>query len=94
MIPRLAALTLGYGCLAVGVIGLILPVVHGTMFTVAGLVILSPHQRWAAALLERLKRQHPRVRALVDRGERFTQRLLRRLTVKFGRMLRPARGRA
>ena len=55
MILRIATLSLGYGCLAIGVIGLILPIVHGTLFFVAGLVILSRHEPWAAALLERLK---------------------------------------
>lgn len=92
MILRLATLGLGYGLLTIGVIGLILPIIHGTLFFIAGLVILSRREPWAAALLERLKARHPRVRSLVERAERFTQRGMRRLTVRLGRLLKPARG--
>ncbi len=92
MILRIATLTLGYGCLAFGVIGVILPIVHGTLFVIAGLVILSRHEPWAAALLERLKGRHPRVRSVIERGERLTQRWMRRATVRIGRLLKQARG--
>jgi uncharacterized membrane protein YbaN (DUF454 family) len=91
MIIRLATLGLGYGFIAFGVVGIILPVLHGTLFLVIGLAILSRREPWARAVLERLKRQHPRVRTIVGRGERLTQRWLRLATVKIGRLLRPAR---
>jgi uncharacterized membrane protein YbaN (DUF454 family) len=92
MILRLTSLGLGYGFIALGVIGVILPILHGTLFVVAGLVILSRHEPWAAALLARLKNRHPRIRSVIDRGERLTQRWMRRATVKVGRLLKPARG--
>lgn len=92
MILRVVNLGLGYGFIAVGVVGVILPILHGALFVVAGLVILSRHQPWAAAVLERLKSRHPRVRSVIDRGERLTQRWMRRATVRIGRLLKPARG--
>lgn len=92
MILRLTTLGLGYGLLTIGVIGLILPLVHGTLFFIAGLVILSRREPWAAALLERLKARHPRVRSVIGKGERLTQRWMRRFTVWLGRRLKPARG--
>lgn len=91
MIIRLATLTVGYGFLAFGILGVILPVLHGTLFVVVGLAILSRHAPWARRLLERLKERHPKVRTVIDRGERLTQRWLRLIIVRIGRLLRPAR---
>ena len=90
MVLRVVNLGLGYGFIAFGIVGVILPVLHGTLFVIAGLVILSRHEPWAGAVLERLKGGHPRVRAVIDRGERLTQRWMRRLTVKVGRLVKPA----
>jgi len=91
MITRIATLSLGYGFLVLGIVGIVLPVLHGMLFLVVGLAILSRHALWARRLLERMKRQHPRVRAVIDRGERLTQRWLRVATVRIGRWFRPAR---
>jgi uncharacterized membrane protein YbaN (DUF454 family) len=91
MIIRVVTLGLGYTFLVLGVIGIVLPVLHGMLFLVVGLAILSRHALWARRLLERLKRQHPRVRTVIDRGERLTQRWLRVATVRIGRWLRPVR---
>jgi uncharacterized membrane protein YbaN (DUF454 family) len=91
MIIRLVSLTLGYSLLAIGIVGVILPILHGMLFVVMGLAVLSRHAPWARRVLERLKRQHPRVRAVIDRGERLTQRWLRIATVRVGRWFKPAR---
>lgn len=91
MIMRLVTVSAGYGLLAFGIIGVVLPVLHGMLFVVIGLALLSRHEPWARAMLERLKRQHPRLRSIVDRGERLTQRWFRRAVVKVGRWLKPAR---
>ena len=91
MIIRLANLSLGYGFIALGGGGIILPVLHGMLFLVIGLVILGRHEPWARAVLERLKSRHPRLRTIVTRGERLTQRWLRLATVKVGRWFKPAR---
>ena len=91
MIIRLATLSVGYGLLLFGIVGLILPVLHGAIFAIAGLALLSRHAVWARNLLERLKRWHPRMRVMIDRGERLTERWLRRAIVKVGRWFKPAR---
>ncbi len=93
MILRAVNLGLGYGLIALGVVGVILPILHGTLFVVAGLVVLARHEPWAAAVLARLKGRHPKIRAVIERGERLTQRWTRRAAVKVGRLLKPsARG--
>jgi uncharacterized membrane protein YbaN (DUF454 family) len=83
---RLAAIGLGYGLLTLGVIGLLVPVLHGTIFFVIGLLILSRHAQWAARWLDWLKRRHPRAesliqssQAIVDRCEQWAAARLRRL---------------
>ena len=91
MIIRLATLGIGYGFLAFGILGMILPVLHGTLFVVVGLAILSRHAPWARRVLEHLKQRHPKVRAVIDRGERLTQRWVRIAIVRVGRLFRPAR---
>ena len=42
---RLASIGLGYGLLTLGVIGMIVPILHGAIFLVIGLLILSRHTR-------------------------------------------------
>ncbi|MFO1075388.1 MAG: PGPGW domain-containing protein [Geminicoccaceae bacterium] len=91
MIIRIATVSAGYAFLAFGVIGIIVPVLHGMLFLVVGLALLARHEPWARAVLERLKRQHPRVRAIIDRGERLTQRWFRLALVRIGRWFKPAR---
>lgn len=91
IIVRLVSLCLGYGLLAVGVLGVILPVLHGTLFVVVGLALLAPHAPWARRLLGRLKAGHPRLRDIIDRGERLTRRGVRTATVRVGRLFRAAR---
>ena len=50
MMIRLASIGLGYGLLTLGVIGLIVPVLHGAIFFVVGLLILSRHARMGRPL--------------------------------------------
>ena len=89
MMLRLASIGLGYGLLTLGVIGLIVPVLHGAIFLVTGLLILSRHAVWAARALDWLKRRHPKAEALIERGEGLVDRgeqwLMARLGHLFGR---------
>ena len=89
MMLRLASIGLGYGLLTLGVIGLIVPVLHGAIFIVTGLLVLSRHAAWAQRALDWLKRRHPRIERLVERGEGLVERgeqwLMLRLKPLFGR---------
>jgi uncharacterized protein len=86
MMVRLAAIGLGYGLLTLGVIGLIVPVLHGTIFFVVGLLILSRHAAWAARWLDWLKRRHPKVESLIERGEVIVGRGEQWAMAKLGRL--------
>lgn len=47
----------GWICLGVGVFGIILPIIPGIPFLVAGLVLLSTEYRWVRSLLIWIKRK-------------------------------------
>lgn len=74
MMIRLASIGLGYSLVTLGVIGIIVPVLNGTVFLVFGLLILSRHTRWAASWLEWLKARNARLASLIGRGESWVDR--------------------
>lgn len=58
----LAEWILGIGCLILGVIGWILPIMQGWLFIFLGLALLSRHALWARRLNENLKGMGRRVK--------------------------------
>ena len=86
MMLRLASIGLGYSLLTLGVIGLIVPVLHGAIFFVIGLLILSRHAAWAARALDWLKWRHPKVQGLIERGEGLIDRGEQWFLARFGRL--------
>ena len=64
---RIASIGLGYSLVTLGVIGIIVPVLNGTVFLIFGLLILSRHTRWAAAWLDWLKGRNARLGSLIER---------------------------
>jgi uncharacterized protein len=60
---RLAAIAVGWLCVALGIAGLFLPFLQGILFLLMGLVILSKEYRWARKLLSRLRSRFPRLDA-------------------------------
>ncbi len=71
---RLASIGLGYGFLALGVIGLFLPIFQGGLFLFFGLLILARHTDWAQRLLTWLKQRHPTLHRLIERAEILLER--------------------
>jgi uncharacterized protein len=63
---RLLVLLAGWGFLLLGVIGLILPVLHGTLFVLVGLVILSSQYAWARLSLMKLRKRFPKAGRAAD----------------------------
>ncbi len=85
---RLASIGIGYGLLTLGVIGVIVPVLHGAIFFIVGLLILSRHTAWAIRWLDWLKRRHPKVQDLIERGEGIVERWERWAVARLGRLFR------
>jgi uncharacterized membrane protein YbaN (DUF454 family) len=79
--------SLGYGFLVLGVIGVLLPVLQGSVCFVIGLAILSRHAPWAERLMHRLKRRFPRIGHLIDMGEARAEAYWERITAWFRRWM-------
>jgi hypothetical protein len=56
---KLVVLLLGWGFVALGVVGLFLPVLQGMLFLLIGLFILSSEYVWAHRLLEKVRNRFP-----------------------------------
>jgi uncharacterized membrane protein YbaN (DUF454 family) len=50
----------GFGLVALGVLGLVLPVMPGWILLIPGVVILARHYRWARRLLALVQRKRHR----------------------------------
>ena len=85
-LKRWALIALGYFFLVFGVIGIILPVLHGTIFFFMGLAILSQEVDWARHLRQRIAERFPRFHQIsVEaefRAQRWTKHLVRRFRRK------------
>lgn len=55
-------ITLGFISLVVGLIGWILPIMHGTLFVVVGLLLLTSHSKMARNLVTRFMNRHPKIK--------------------------------
>jgi len=76
---RLGLQALGYAFLALGVVGVFLPIFQGGLFFFIGLAILARTSPWAARLLARLERRFPRTaRRLAETEARARAWLARR----------------
>lgn len=79
-LTRLALLTVGWALVALGVVGLFLPVLQGVLFILAGLSILSHESKTAKRWLERLRTRFPKADARLHVwGERLRSILRRRV---------------
>jgi uncharacterized protein len=73
-IKRPLMLALGYAFLALGVLGMFLPILQGFLFLFIGLAILARHAAWARLLRRRLVARYPRLGAKMDEAERAAHR--------------------
>lgn len=56
---KLVLLLLGWGFVALGVVGLFLPVLQGVLFLLIGLFLLSSEYVWAHRVLEKIRNRFP-----------------------------------
>lgn len=91
---KLAMLSLGYGFLVLGVLGLFLPFLQGFLFLLVGLLILAKHAPWAERAIARLKRTHPRAAEMIGQAESMAERWMHRTAEWFRGLWRKVIGRA
>ena len=71
---------LGWSFVALGVIGLFVPVVQGVLFLLIGLFVLSSKYSWARRLLHQLKRRFPSLARRSDEAARRAHEAFARLS--------------
>lgn len=84
-LQRIGVLFAGWLCILLGIIGGLLPVVQGWIFTVAGLLILSSEYEWAHDLLVWFRKRFPRMGAAMDKAAVKAQALKTKMTAPFRR---------
>lgn len=75
---RWAILIAGWGFLALGIPGLVLPILQGWLFIIIGLALLSREYHWARRLLERARQRFPRLAEKVEQAEDYIRKKFRR----------------
>lgn len=63
---RFVVLIAGWGFIALGVAGLLLPFLQGVLFLLVGLAILSTEYVWAHNVLQKLRRRFPSLSRWLD----------------------------
>ena len=64
----------GIFCLILGVIGIFLPILHGILFIIIGLIILAPESKKIQRLIARLRMKYP---AVFEKAEQMKQKYTR-----------------
>jgi uncharacterized protein len=79
-LKRALLLSVGWGFILLGIVGLFLPVLQGILFLFVGLAILSSEYVWAHHLLARLRQRFPKVGHIADAAGAKAAGWLRRLS--------------
>ncbi len=73
---RIALIILGWIFIALGIVGLFLPVLQGILFLLVGLVILSTEYHWVRKLLEKARTRFPKLDAMIKAAHEKAARVI------------------
>ncbi len=77
---RILILIVGWAFIALGILGLFLPILQGVLFLLVGLIILSSEYVWAHRLLAKLRERFPKIGRTADLATEKATAWLRRIT--------------
>ena len=77
-VKRIVVLVIGWTLIALGVVGLFLPVLQGVLFILLGLWVLSTESETAHRWLENARKRHPKADAKLKQWGRWWRRQLGR----------------
>jgi uncharacterized membrane protein YbaN (DUF454 family) len=83
-LKRIGVLCVGWAFIALGIVGLFLPILQGVLFLLIGLVILSTEYVWAHHLLHKLRERFPKIAAHMDHARERVDRFMKRKSPKAG----------
>ena len=75
-IKRISIQAIGFALILLGIAGLVLPVLNGIIFIVAGLFLLSMYSPRAKVVINLIGNQHPKAEVLVKKIEVFMHKYL------------------
>lgn len=73
-------LGIGWAFVALGIAGLVLPILQGILFLAIGFGILSQESAWVRRQIERLRRRYPETAAKFDHVQEQATARIKRLT--------------
>jgi uncharacterized protein len=79
-VKRVLVLTVGWGFLLLGIVGLFLPILQGVLFILIGLIILSSEYVWAHHLLAKLRERFPKIGKIADQASEKAKAWMQRLS--------------
>ena len=79
-VKRVLVLTVGWGFLLLGIVGLFLPILQGVLFILIGLIILSSEYVWAHHLLSKLRERFPKIGKIADQASEKAKAWMQRLS--------------
>jgi uncharacterized protein YqgC (DUF456 family) len=77
---RILVLSVGWGFILLGIVGLFLPILQGLLFLFMGLVILSSEYIWANRVIAWLRRRFPKFGRVADDATAKAAAWLRRMS--------------
>jgi uncharacterized membrane protein YbaN (DUF454 family) len=77
---RIVTLSVGWGFILLGIVGLFLPILQGMLFLFIGLVILSSEYVWAKRLIAWLRQRFPKFGRVADEATAKAAGWLRRVS--------------
>ena len=77
-LKRIAVLVVGWAFIALGIVGLFLPILQGVLFLLIGLLILSTEYVWAHHLLTKLRARFPKISEHLDNAWMKAERWVKR----------------
>ncbi len=83
-IKRIAIWWLGWFFIALGILGLFLPILQGILFLLIGLSLLSNSSPWAARLLQKARDRFPKISKSYDEAMVKAREVQARLFKKKG----------
>jgi uncharacterized protein len=73
---RVALIILGWLFIALGLVGLFLPILQGILFLLIGLVILSAEYHWARKLLGKLRTRFPKLDSVITAAQEKAAKIM------------------
>jgi len=64
----------GWTFIAIGIVGLVLPILQGILFICVGLLILSKEVPWADRMLMRLRKKYPKIGKVLEDARSYMDR--------------------